>query len=200
MQIVFASNNENKIKEIKSILGNNFTLLSLSDINIVDDIPEDEPDLEGNALAKARYVFNSTGKNVFADDTGLEVDALNGLPGVHSARFAGESKDSSANIDKVLSLLGTSANRKARFRTVIALIFEKKEYLFEGVVNGIIINEKRGNEGFGYDPVFIPEGKYQTFAEMDPDEKNRISHRARAFEELIKFLNPDKVSNNKEVI
>jgi XTP/dITP diphosphohydrolase len=200
MQIVFASNNENKIKEIKSILGNNFTLLSLSDINLVDDIPEDEPDLEGNALAKARYVFNSTGKNVFADDTGLEVDALNGLPGVHSARFAGENKDSSANIEKVLSLLGTSANRKARFRTVIALIFEKKEYLFEGVVNGILINEKRGNEGFGYDPVFIPEGKYQTFAEMDPDEKNSISHRARAFEKLMKFLNPDKVSYNKEEI
>jgi XTP/dITP diphosphohydrolase len=200
MTIVFASNNEHKIREIKNILGNSFTLLSLSDINMKEDIPEDEPLLEENALSKARYIHNATGMNVFADDTGLETDALNGLPGVHSARFAGESKDSSANIEKVLSLLGSTENRKARFRTVIALIFEKKEYLFEGIVTGTIISEKRGKEGFGYDPVFIPDGKKQTFAEMELDEKNTISHRARAFEKLREFLNQYTLSNNKETI
>jgi XTP/dITP diphosphohydrolase len=198
MTIVFASANEHKLKEIKSILGNSFTLLNLNDINITEDIPENEPGLEGNALFKARYVFNATGMNVFADDTGLEIDALNGAPGVHSARFAGENKDSSANIEKVFSLLGNNENRKARFRTVIALIFEKKEYLFEGIVNGIIISEKRGSAGFGYDPVFIPEGKIRTFAEMDLAEKNSVSHRARAFEKLREFLNQYELSNNKK--
>ena len=188
MTLVFASNNEHKIKEIKSLLGNSFTLLSLHDINIRDDIPEEEPQIEGNALAKARYVFNVSGLNVFADDTGLEIAELNGLPGVHSARFAGENKDSSANIEKVLFLLGNSKNRKARFRTVIALILEKKEYLFEGIVNGTIIKEKRGIEGFGYDPIFLPDGKTCTFAEMKLSEKNTISHRALAFEKLKKFL------------
>ena len=200
MQIIFASNNEHKIKEIRSILGNSFTLLTLSDINIMEDIPEDEPDLEGNALAKARYVHNASGKDVFADDTGLEIDALNGLPGVHSARFAGENKDSLANIEKVLFMLSGAENRRARFRTVIALILENKEYFFEGIVSGTIINKKRGIGGFGYDPVFIPEGKNQTFAEMDPDEKNRISHRARAFEKLREFLKHYSISNNNEVI
>ena len=188
MTLVFASNNEHKIKEIKSLLGNSFTLLSLHDINIKEDIPEEEPQIEGNALAKARYVFNVSGLDVFADDTGLEIAELNGLPGVHSARFAGENKDSSANIEKVLSLLGNSKNRKARFRTVIALILEKKEYLFEGIVNGTIIKEKRGIEGFGYDPIFLPDGKTRTFAEMELSEKNTISHRALAFEKLKKFL------------
>jgi XTP/dITP diphosphohydrolase len=188
MTLVFASNNEHKIKEIKSLLGNSFTLLSLHDINIKEDIPEEEPQIEGNALAKARYVFNVSGLNVFADDTGLEIAELNGLPGVHSARFAGENKDSSANIEKVLFLLGNSKNRKARFRTVIALILEKKEYLFEGIVNGTIIKEKRGIEGFGYDPIFLPDGKTRTFAEMELSEKNTISHRALAFEKLKKFL------------
>ena len=200
MQIVFASNNEHKISEIRSILGNSFNLLSLSDIKIKDDIPEDEPHLEGNALAKARYIHNATGKDVFADDTGLEIDGLNGLPGVHSARFAGENKDSLANIEKVLSLLSGAINRRARFRTVIALILENKEYLFEGIVTGVIINEKRGNRGFGYDPVFIPEGKNQTFAEIEPDEKNRISHSAIAFEKLKEFLIQYPISNNNEVI
>ena len=188
MTLVFASNNEHKIKEIKSLLGNSFTLLSLHDINIREDIPEEEPQIEGNALAKARYVFNVSGLNVFADDTGLEIAELNGLPGVHSARFAGENKDSSANIEKVLFLLGNSKNRKARFRTVIALILEKKEYLFEGIVNGTIIKEKRGIEGFGYDPIFLPDGKTCTFAQMELSEKNTISHRALAFEKLKKFL------------
>lgn len=189
MTIVFASNNEHKVKEIRSILGNSFTLLSLSDINITEDIPENEPLLEGNALAKAKYVHQITGMNVFADDTGLEIDALNGLPGVHSARFAGEKKDPSANIDKVFSLLGDSKNRKARFRTVIALIFEDKEYIFDGIVTGEIISERRGTEGFGYDPVFVPDGRDLTFAEMDLAEKNTISHRARAFEKLRSFMN-----------
>jgi XTP/dITP diphosphohydrolase len=162
--------------------------LSLSDVNISEDIPEEEPILEGNALFKARYIHKATGLNVFADDTGLEIDELDGQPGVHSARFAGENKNSLANIEKVLSLLDGKDNRKARFRTVIALILEKKEYLFEGIVHGTIIREKRGNMGFGYDPIFIPDGKNKTFAEMDLSEKNSISHRARAFEKLRVFL------------
>jgi XTP/dITP diphosphohydrolase len=188
MTLVFASNNEHKIVEIKSLLGNSFELLSLADINITEDIPEEEPLIEGNALAKARYVFNKTGHNVFADDTGLEIHALNGMPGVHSARFAGEMKDPSANIEKVFSMLVAKEDRSARFKTVIALILDKKEYLFEGIVKGEIITEKRGKGGFGYDPVFVPEGKKLTFAEMDLAEKNTISHRARAFEKLKEFL------------
>jgi XTP/dITP diphosphohydrolase len=188
MTLVFASNNEHKIREINSLLGESFKLLSLHDINIMEDIPEEEPLIEGNALAKARYVFNATGLNVFADDTGLEISALDGQPGVHSARFAGENKDSSANIEKVLSMLRNNENRDARFRTVIALVLNKEEYLFEGIVNGKIISSKKGSEGFGYDPIFIPEGKTITFAEMDLNEKNSISHRARAFEKLKDFL------------
>jgi XTP/dITP diphosphohydrolase len=200
MELVFASNNPHKVKEIKSILGNSFTLLSLSDINIFEDIPENEPLIEGNALSKARYVYGATGLDVFADDTGLEIEALNGLPGVNSARFAGEKKDSSANIEKILAMLGDNENRKAQFRTVIALIFEKKEYLFEGIVKGKIINEKRGAEGFGYDPVFVPDGKTKTFAEMELTEKNTVSHRARAFEKLKEFLYTHSLSDNKEKI
>ena len=188
MTLVFASNNEHKIKEISSLLGDSFMLLSLHDINIIEDIPEEEPQIEGNALAKARFVHNASGMDVFADDTGLEIAALNDLPGVHSARFAGENKDSSANIEKVLSMLGNSENRQARFRTIIALILDKKEFLFEGVINGTIIREKKGTGGFGYDPIFIPEGKIQTFAEMGLEEKNTISHRARALEKLKDFL------------
>ncbi|HEX7494246.1 MAG TPA: non-canonical purine NTP diphosphatase [Bacteroidales bacterium] len=200
MTLVFASNNEHKIREIKSLLGTSFKLLSLSDINIREDIPEKEDLIEGNALSKARYVYNSTGMDVFADDTGLEISALNGLPGVHSARFAGENKDSSANIDKVLSMLEGTENREARFRTVIALILEKKEYLFEGIVNGTIISEKKGTGGFGYDPIFVAEGKTSTFAEMKLAEKNSVSHRARAFEKLREFLLQHQVPDNKEVI
>jgi len=188
MEIIFATNNLNKIREINNVLGKSFTLLSLQDIKMDEDIPENEFTLEGNALQKARHIFKATGKNVFADDTGLEVEALNGKPGVHSARFAGENKDSDANIDKLLFILENKSNRNARFRTVIALIFEREEYLFEGIVNGAIIAEKRGKEGFGYDPVFIPEGNTLTFAEMHLNEKNKISHRARAFENLRQFL------------
>lgn len=188
MDLIFASNNKHKIKEINNILGNSFRLLSLSDVNINEDIAENETTLEGNALAKARYVHEATGMDVFADDTGLEVEALGGRPGVHSARFAGENKNSDANIDKLLLLLEGKSNRNARFRTVIALILNGTEYLFEGIVNGSIIDEKRGSQGFGYDPVFIPENRGLTFAEMDLDAKNRISHRARAFEKLRAFL------------
>ncbi len=188
MTLVFASNNEHKIKEINSLLGSSFKLLGLRDINILEDIPEKETRIEGNAIAKARYVYNASGMDVFADDTGLEIFALNGLPGVHSARFAGEDKDSSANIEKVLSLLGNTEFRTARFRTVIALILNSKEYLFEGEINGTIIREKRGTGGFGYDPIFIPDGKASTFAEMSLAEKNTISHRARAFMKLKEFL------------
>ena len=200
MTLVFASGNQNKLREISSILDNNITLLSLSDINIREEIPEDEPLLEGNALFKARYIHNATGLDVFADDTGLEIETLNGLPGVHSARFAGESKDSSANIRKVLSLMTGNENRRARFRTVIALIFERKEYLFEGVVSGTITNEKRGNEGFGYDPIFIPEGSDLTFAQMTLSEKTRISHRSKAFRKLKEFLTQYTASDNKDKI
>ena len=188
MDIVFATNNENKTREIRNILGNSFNLLSLNDLSIDEDIPENEPTLEGNALHKARYVHKMLNMNVFADDTGLEIDVLNGLPGVKSARFAGENKNSEANIEKVLSMMGKSKNRKARFRTVIALIMEEKEYLFEGIVDGFIITHRRGTDGFGYDPVFVPEGEIRTFAEMPLGEKNKISHRARAFEKLRLFL------------
>lgn len=188
MEIVFATNNVNKIKEIRHILGDSFKLLSLHDLGIFEDIPENELTLEGNAMHKARVVNRMLNLNVFADDTGLEIEALNGQPGVHSARFAGENKDSDANIEKALLMMGESENRNARFRTVIALILNGKEYLFEGIVDGRIIKEKRGKAGFGYDPIFIPEGMNLTFAEMSLDEKNKISHRARAFEKLKEFL------------
>jgi len=196
MKIVFATNNENKTREIKNILGDSFTLLSLQDYNITEDIPENEDTLEGNALHKARTVYNMIHTNVFADDTGLEIDILDGLPGVHSARFAGENKDSAANIRKVLTMMGDTENRKARFRTIIALIIKGKEYIFEGMVNGRILTKERGNDGFGYDPVFIPDGQNITFAEMSLDEKNRISHRAIAFEKLKTFLL--RYQNNKK--
>lgn len=188
MELIFASNNPHKVKEISSIIGTGFKLVSLNDLKIYDDIPENETTLEGNALSKARYVFERTGQNVFADDTGLEIESLDGMPGVHSARFAGENKDSSANIKKVQALLSGKANRKARFRTVIALIYDRKEYLFEGIVTGNLIKEKRGSDGFGYDPIFVPDGEHLTFAEMDLARKNTMSHRARAFEKLREFL------------
>ena len=197
MQLVFATYNPNKLREINHILGDSFQLLSLTDLRIEDDIPENEPTLEGNAIHKARYISRLVNMDVFADDTGLEIDALNGRPGVHSARFAGEAKDSNANIDKVLGLLGSETDRRARFRTVIALIIDGKEFLFEGTAEGKIITEKRGNEGFGYDPVFVPEDETRTFAEMPLSEKNLISHRSRAFEKLRIFLTGYRPENNK---
>ncbi len=200
MQLIFATNNEHKLKEIRHLLGDSFTLLSLTDININDDIPENEPDLEGNALHKARYIHKLVNMNVFADDTGLEIEALGGLPGVHSARFAGESKNSDANIEKVLKMMGDTSGRRARFRTVIALVLDGREYVFDGLVSGTIIKEKRGKEGFGYDPVFVPDGSDLTFAQMPLDEKSRISHRARAFEKLRHFLVHYRHPDNKEAI
>jgi XTP/dITP diphosphohydrolase len=188
MQIVFATNNENKLREIRNMLGTSFSLLSMSDLKIYDDIPENEPTLEGNAMQKARYIYKIVNIPVFADDTGLEIESLNGLPGVNSARFAGEDKNSDSNIDKVLKMMGTSVNRGARFRTVIALILNGSEFIFEGTVKGRIITERKGREGFGYDPVFVPDGCDLTFAEMQLNEKNMISHRAKAFEKLREFL------------
>lgn len=188
MKLIFATNNRHKIKEISSLLEPGTDLLGLADVNITEEIPEEWETLEENALFKARFVHLRTGMNVFADDTGLEVEALNGAPGVHSARFAGEDRDSSANMTKLLGLLEGKKNRNARFRTVIALIYDGCEYLFEGIAGGRIIEERKGNEGFGYDPVFIAEGYTLTFAEMPLSEKNKISHRARALEGLRKFL------------
>jgi XTP/dITP diphosphohydrolase len=197
MKIVFATNNENKLREIRNVLRDNFDLLSLKDIDLDQDIPENEPDLEGNAMYKARFINDLSGLNVFADDTGLEIEALNGAPGVHSARFAGEKKDFEANIEKVLFLLQGITNRKARFRTVIALIIDGKEFLFEGLIYGEIINERTGTGGFGYDPIFVADGHTLTFAEMSLEEKNRISHRAIAFRKLIEFLSGYSEQDNK---
>ncbi len=188
MEIIIASNNKHKIREIRQVLDNSIKLISLSESGITDDIPENEGTIEGNALEKARYVHQMTGSNVFADDTGLEVEALSGAPGVHSARYAGESKDPVKNIEKLLYELKGCGNRKARFRTVIALICETGEFTFEGIISGHITEEIRGNKGFGYDPVFIPENQIKTFAEMTADEKNKISHRSVAIKKLDSFL------------
>lgn len=188
MEVIIASNNEHKIREISSVLDSSVRLISLDGAGIKEDIPENEKTLEGNALTKARYVYRLTGSNVFADDTGLEVEALNGAPGVHSARYAGESKDPENNIDRLLKELKNHKNRKARFRTVIALIYDNKEYLFEGLINGKIIDERRGEKGFGYDPVFLPDNEELTFAEMPAQRKNMISHRAIAIKKLNDFL------------
>jgi XTP/dITP diphosphohydrolase len=200
MNLVFATNNDNKLREIRNVLRDNLELLSLKDINLDQDIPENEPTLEENAMFKARYISNLCGLNVFADDTGLEIDELNGDPGVHSARYAGEQKDFAANIDKVLSLLKDRTNRKARFRTVIALIIDGNEFLFEGIIMGRIINERTGTGGFGYDSIFVPEGKTLTFAEMSLEDKNRISHRAIAIKNLIEFLSKYRDQNNKNEV
>ncbi|HCI54862.1 MAG TPA: non-canonical purine NTP diphosphatase [Bacteroidales bacterium] len=188
MELVFATGNKHKIKEISALLGNNIKLISLEDLKIPDNIPEDFDTLEENAMAKARYIHNLTGMDVFADDTGLEVKSLGGKPGVFSARFAGEEKNFDRNIEKVLELMKDENDREAMFRTVIALIKDNKEFLFEGNIKGTILKERRGNEGFGYDPIFLPDGYNQTFAEMSLDDKNKISHRALAFMKLKDFL------------
>ena len=187
-ELVFATNNQHKLGELSRIVGDKFHLLSLKDVNCFDDIPETAETLKGNAAIKARYIWEKFGKNCFADDTGLEVDALNGQPGVYSARYAGEMQDSEANLAKVLREMNGKSNRTARFRTVICLIFEGKEYYFEGIVNGILLSERRGVSGFGYDPIFVPDGFEQTFAEMNLDLKNKISHRGKATEKLLVFL------------
>ena len=189
MKIVFATNNLNKLSEVKKILGNRFEVLSLSEIGCHDDIPEKGQTLKDNALIKAQWIYDKYHVNCFADDTGLEVDALGGAPGVYSARYAGgKGHDSQANMKKLLEELQNTDNRKARFRTVIALIIDGKVTTFEGIVNGEIIREKRGGEGFGYDPIFQPEGYDKTFAELGVNIKNNISHRARAVQKLADYL------------
>ena len=187
-KLVVATNNAHKLEEISAILGNEMELLSLKDIHCNADIPETADTLEGNARQKAMYIHENYGMDCFADDTGLEVEALDGAPGVFSARYAGDGHDSEANMQKLLKELEGKENRKAQFRTAICLIMEGKEYLFEGIVKGSIIEEKRGGAGFGYDPIFVPEGYDQTFAELGNDVKNTISHRARAVEKLCTFL------------
>ena len=188
VELVFATNNQHKLKEVQALLGNHFRLLSLIDIGFDEEIPEDFDTLQDNALQKARYINSRFGYNCFADDTGLEVDALNGEPGVYSARYAGEAKNPHDNIVKLLNNLIGVKNRHAQFRTVIALILNGSEYLFEGKLEGEIIEEGRGGDGFGYDPIFLPEGYNQTFAEMPLDVKNQISHRGRAVVKLVDFL------------
>jgi XTP/dITP diphosphohydrolase len=189
MKLVFATNNHNKVREISKLLRAKLDLVSLDEMGITEEVPENQDTLEGNASEKARYIYDKYQVNCFADDTGLEVEALNGAPGVYSARYAGESKDSQANITKLLAELAGKENRKAKFRTVISLMLNGNEYFFEGTVEGKIIEERRGVDGFGYDPVFVPDGFDLTFAEMDLSVKNTISHRARATQKLIEFLN-----------
>ena len=188
MKIVFATNNKHKLEEASAILGPDFELKTPADCGITEDIPETQPTLEGNALQKARYIYERTGLDCFADDTGLEVAALGGAPGVRSARYAGDEHDFDRNTALLLRNLESGADRSARFRTVIALIVGGEEYLFDGIVNGRIIDEYRGTGGFGYDPVFVPEGCSETFAEMSAEQKNAVSHRARAVEKLSDFL------------
>ena len=189
MKLVFATNNQHKLDEVRKITTGYTEIVSLSDIDCHDDIPETAETLEGNALQKARYIHAKYGLDCFADDTGLEIKALNNAPGVYSARYAGNAHDSEANMKKVLQEMQNISERQARFRTVIALILGEKEYLFEGIVNGEILTSKHGHEGFGYDPIFRPEGFQESFAEMPLHAKNKISHRGQAVRELCRFLN-----------
>lgn len=188
MKIVFATNNQHKLEEISYLTEGKQQVVSLSEINCHDDIPEDHETLEENALQKARYVKEHYGYDCFADDTGLEIEALGNRPGVYSARYAGPDKDSTANMQKVLQEMQGVSNRKACFRTVIALILDGQEYLFEGRVDGEILTAPQGIAGFGYDPVFRPEGFDRSFAEMTMEEKNNISHRGQATRKLCEFL------------
>lgn len=186
-QLVFATNNQHKVNEVQSKVNNRFRIVSLTDIGCLEDIVEDGKTLEENASIKSTYIYKNYHKNCFGDDTGLEIEALNNEPGVYSARYAG-GRDAEKNIDLVLEKLKGVENRKARFRTVISLIIEGKEFLFEGIVNGTITTERYGTEGFGYDPIFQPEGYDITFAQMTMEEKNTISHRGKAMEKLLNFL------------
>ena len=188
MKLVFATNNRHKLEEVRAIVGNRVEVLSLNDIDCHDDIPETADTLQGNALIKARYIYEKYGMDCFADDTGLEVEELGGEPGVFSARYAGEECNSEANMQKLLHNLTGKNNRNAQFRTVIALIIKGEEKLFNGIVKGTITEEKRGNSGFGYDPIFVPEGFSESFAQMSGDMKNSISHRYRATEQLSNYL------------
>jgi XTP/dITP diphosphohydrolase len=188
MKLVFATNNQHKLQEIKQMLNGSFELLCLNDIGCEDDIPENQATLEGNAAEKSFFIYNKYGLNCFADDTGLEIEALNGEPGVYSARYAGEERSAENNMDLVLAKLDKINNRKARFRTVISLVIDGNETQFEGIVDGEILEEKRGETGFGYDPIFKPDESNRSFAEMPMDEKNKISHRGRAIQKLIEYL------------
>jgi XTP/dITP diphosphohydrolase len=189
MQLIFATNNQHKVDEIRAVLDNRLEMMTLKEAGINQEIPEPYDTLEANASIKSKTIQELTGLNCFSEDTGLEVEALNGEPGVKSARYAGENRSFDANIEKLLVNLEGQSNRKARFRTVISLLIDGQEYLFEGICKGEITAEKRGNQGFGYDPVFIPEGSLRTFAEMTMDEKNQYSHRKKATEKLVAFLN-----------
>ena len=187
-KLIFATNNAHKLEEIRAIMGDNIEILSLNDINCHDDIPETAATLEGNASIKAHYIYDHYGMDCFADDTGLEVDCLNGAPGVFSARYAGDGHDSEANMNKLLHEMQGKTDRKARFRTVISLIQHGEENLFEGIVEGAITTDRQGTSGFGYDPIFRPDGYDLTFAQLGNEVKNRISHRAKAVASLCHFL------------
>lgn len=189
MELIFATHNKNKVIEVKSLINQNINLLNLSEINFTDEINETALTLEGNAILKAQTIFNKTKINCFADDSGLLVDALNGEPGVFSARYAGEEKNDEENVIKVLRNLYGIENRNAQFKTVLALIINGNEYLFEGIMHGTITHEKIGTHGFGYDPIFMPHGYSKTFAELTLEEKSKISHRALALNKMIKFIN-----------
>ena len=189
---IFATHNANKVKEIRSLLGNDYQVISLEEAGFTDDIPEPYDTLEENAHEKSRIIYQATGKNCFSEDTGLEVEALAGAPGVFSARYAGPDKSAEANISKLLADMQDESNRRARFRTIISLILDGKEYQFEGCCPGRIARAPAGEKGFGYDPVFIPDGAERTFAQMDLAEKNLYSHRSRALIKLLEFLNMQK--------
>ncbi len=187
-QLIFATNNQHKLDEVTHLRGLNFTIIGLGQLGFHGEVPEEHETLEENALQKARFINERYKMDCFADDTGLEIDALNGRPGVYSARYAGPQCNPEDNMNKVLTEMQSQTNRAARFRTVIALIMDGQNYLFEGVMEGVIITEKRGQHGFGYDPIFRPEGYSESFAEMSLDAKNSISHRGRAVAKLVKFL------------
>ena len=189
MQLIFASHNKNKVKEVKSLIPVTINLLSLDDINLLNEIEETSTTIEGNALLKAQTIYKQTGINCFADDSGLLVDALNGAPGVYSARYAGEQKNDADNMQKLLFNLKNIETRDAHFKTVMALIIDGKDYLFEGIINGKIISEKTGTNGFGYDPIFVPNGYTETFAQLNSETKNAISHRGIALKKMIEFIN-----------
>ena len=188
-ELVFATNNPHKLEEARAVLRGVIEVISLADLGCYDDIPETANTLEGNALLKANYIKNKFKVNCFSDDTGLEIEALNGAPGVYSARFAGEGKKPIDNMNKVLTLMKGATNRKAQFRAVIVLIYNNLTYTFEGKVSGTITDEPRGQGGFGYDPIFVPDGWNKTFAQLSPKKKNRISHRGKALVKLANFLN-----------
>ena len=189
IKLIFATNNQHKVEEIQSAVGNIIEVVSLRQANIDIDIPEPHDTLEANATEKSKTIHHLTKMNCFSEDTGLEVDALNGEPGVKSARYAGEDKAFDKNIDKLLAMLGNNENRKARFRTVVSLILNEHEHLFEGICVGKIISERKGQNGFGYDPVFVPDGSDKAFAEMSMEEKSKFSHRKKAVDRMIEFLN-----------